>query len=115
MENFLGVVSSVISIGDNIAESQKDGFQLHDIADVATDSAVDVGFNAGAAAAGATVGSAFLPPLGTVIGMGVGIGISAAADNIKWGQPPKSVIEHTKSAVKKGTKWVGNKLKKIFW
>lgn len=111
----LGMVSSVISIGDNIAESQKDGFQLHDIADVATDSAVDVGFNAGAAAAGATVGSAFLPPLGTVIGMGVGIGISAAADNIKWGQPPKSVIEHTKSAVKKGTKWVGNKLKKIFW
>lgn len=111
----LSVVSSAISVGENIANSQKDGFQLHDIADVATDSAVDVGFNAGSAAIGATVGSAIVPPLGTVVGMGVGIGIGIVTDKVKWGKPPKSVVEHTKSAVKKGTKWVGKQLKKFFW
>ncbi|MBC2175203.1 hypothetical protein HCB27_01135 [Listeria booriae] len=112
----IAVVGSVLSVADNILSSQKDGFQLHDIADVATDSAVDIGFNAGAAAIGATVGSAILPPLGTVVGAGVGIGISWAVNTkLPFLDPPKSVVDCTKDAVKSGTKWVGEQLGKIFW
>ena len=48
------------------------GWQLKDVVDVATDSAVDIGANAGAMAAGAVAGSFFLPPLGTVVGAGTG-------------------------------------------
>ena len=65
-----------MSVGNNIAEAQKDGWQLHDVADIATDSAVDIGATAGAAAAGAVAGSFFLPPIGTVVGAGVGVVIT---------------------------------------
>ncbi|MBC1476009.1 hypothetical protein HB852_15435 [Listeria grandensis] len=112
----IAVVGSVLSVTDNILTSQKDGFQLHDIADVATDSAVDIGFNAGAAALGATVGSAILPPLGTVVGAAAGIGISWAVNaDIPFLDPPKSLVDCTKDTIKSGTKWVGDQLGKIFW
>lgn len=39
----LGVVGSALSIGNNVVEAQKDGWQLHDASDIVTDSAVDIG------------------------------------------------------------------------
>ena len=84
-----GIFGAVVSVGGNVVDAKqgvddrKDGWQLKDVVDIATDSAVDIGANAGAMAAGAVAGSFFLPPLGTVVGAGVAVGITAVA-NIKW-------------------------------
>lgn len=59
---------------------------------------VDSTFGAGSAAIGATVGSAFFPPIGTVVGAGTGIVLSSLA-NVKRGNPPKSITDKTKDFV----------------
>ena len=66
MKSF-GIAGSVLSVANNVVEASNDGWQLHDVWDIATDSAVDVGATAGAAATGAVVGSFFLPPIGTAV------------------------------------------------
>ncbi|WP_186577128.1 hypothetical protein [Aquibacillus kalidii] len=83
--------------------------------------AVDVGMGAGAIAVGATAGSFIVPPIGTVVGAGIGAGLSFAS-NYKFGTPPKSVTDHTKDIVNKGIDevsdfigGVGKKLDKVFW
>ena len=54
---------AVVSVGGNVVDAKqgvddrKDGWQLKDVVDIATDSAVDIGANAGAMAAGAVAGS----------------------------------------------------------
>ncbi|MFA9559944.1 hypothetical protein ACERII_21770 [Evansella sp. AB-rgal1] len=90
------------------------------------DTVIDVGSAAGSMAAGAAVGSLFLPPAGTVVGAGVGLGINALA-NVEFGPPlNNSVIGFTKdiankavdgiaSGVSSVTNSIGNNLKKIFW
>lgn len=74
--------------------------------------AVDGAFSAGATTIGAAVGSVLVPPIGTVIGAGVGVGVSYAASK-KWGKPPKSTTERTKDFVNKGVDSVSNATKKI--
>ena len=74
--------------------------------------AVDTAFVAGATTTGAVVGSAFLPPIGTVVGASVGFGISFAV-NKKVGKPPKSLTEHTKDLVNKGVDSLSKRTKKI--
>ncbi|MFI3886547.1 T7SS effector LXG polymorphic toxin [Streptococcus parauberis] len=65
------------------------------------DMGVDLGTSAGAAAIGAGVGSLFLPPLGTVVGAGVGIGISFLA-NHDWDKNDNksSLTDKIKSGLK---------------
>ncbi|RXY99816.1 hypothetical protein [Fictibacillus sp. S7] len=107
----LGVVGSALSIGNNVVEAQKDGWQAHDAADIVTDSAVDLGAIAASAGAGAAVGSLFLPPLGTVVGAGVGIAASTLLNT-------KTSLFHGESAVsgaKKLVKGVTHKIGSIFW
>lgn len=72
-------------------------------------SAVDIAGSSVAAATGAAVGSAFLPPIGTVVGAGVGILVSTGL-NKKWGEPPKSALDH----IKGGTNKAINKIKGWF-
>lgn len=73
-----------------------------------TDTAIDIGSGAGASAVGAMVGSAFLPPLGTVVGAAVGVGVNVAI-NWEFGEPPKkSAVGHVKDGVKTVTKTVGD-------
>ncbi|MGW5982809.1 T7SS effector LXG polymorphic toxin [Bacillus mycoides] len=108
-----GIFGAVVSVGGNVVDATKDdGWQLHDVADIATDSAVDIGANAGAMAAGAVAGSFFLPPLGTVVGAGVAVGLTWAI-NKKW-----SFLGGEDNAIdlaKKGVKKVTHKLGSIFW
>lgn len=105
------IFGAVVSVGNNIAEAQKDGWQLHDVADIATDSAVDVGATAGAAAAGAVAGSFFLPPIGTVVGAGVGVVITVGLNTKTSIFGGDSAIDATKKGVKKIT----TKLRDLFW
>ncbi|MCU5680147.1 hypothetical protein OCB17_28975, partial [Bacillus cereus] len=108
-----GIFGAVVSVGGNVVDATKDdGWQLHDVADIATDSAVDIGANAGAMATGAVAGSFFLPPLGTVVGAGVAVGLTWAI-NKKW-----SFLGGEDNAIdlaKKGVKKVTHKLGSIFW
>ena len=73
---------------------------------------VDFTAGAGATAVGSAVGSLFLPPLGTVVGAGVGMGVNWIINGPKYGNPPKSFVGHSKHFVKQGInqagKFIGN-------
>ncbi|RIJ63201.1 T7SS effector LXG polymorphic toxin [Rummeliibacillus sp. POC4] len=73
---------------------------------------VDTTYGAGATAMGATVGSFLLPPIGTVLGAGVGIGSTYLA-NLKWGKPPKSTTERTKDLANSGIDRISKTTKKM--
>ncbi|MBL5768878.1 LXG domain-containing protein [Heyndrickxia sporothermodurans] len=79
---------------------------------VVVGTAVDGVYSAGATAIGAAVGSAFFPPIGTVVGAGVGMLVSAGL-NMKGGNPPKSLTERTKDFVNKKVDSVSKTCKKI--
>ena len=63
-------------------------------------SAVDIAGSSVAAASGAAVGSLIVPPIGTVVGAGVGA-VGSYFLNKKWGAPPKSALDHVKGGVNK--------------
>lgn len=76
----LGIVGDLVTVGTDIADNiHKDENGKVDIKTAVVGSAVDIGVDClsgmGTAAAGAAVGSLFLPPLGTVVGAAVGIGL----------------------------------------
>lgn len=75
-----GFVGDVCGIVNNGIESyqENDGFSADMIQDTVTDSAIDIGTGAAAAATGAAIGSCFAPPIGTVVGAGAGILIDLA-------------------------------------
>lgn len=79
-------------------------------------SAVDISAGVAAAATGAAVGSLILPPIGTAVGAGVGILVNVGL-NLKFSEPPKSILDHTKDnvnkAVNKTKEGVGKAINKI--
>lgn len=112
----LGVAGTVITIGTNAKENfynPKTGkveFSGLKLKDFAVDVGVDIGTGAGAMAAGAAIGSLIVPPVGTVIGAGLGVLINLGI-NWKFYEPPKSIVDHTKTFFKDPIKT----LDKIFW
>ena len=66
----LGVLSLGIIVDQNIKDSKGDTQKM------VVGTTVDTAFSLGAAASGAAVGSLFVPPIGTVVGAGVGVGVS---------------------------------------
>lgn len=111
-----GIFGAVVSVGGNVVDAKEGGWQLKDVADITTDSAVDIGANAGAMAAGAVAGSFFLPPLGTVVGAGVAV-VATAGLNYKWKAlgGKDNIIDITKKGIKNVTGKVTEKLKTVFW
>ncbi|WP_062239452.1 WXG100 family type VII secretion target [Fictibacillus sp. FJAT-27399] len=107
----LAVVGSALSVTNNVIEAQKDGWQAKDAANIVTDSAIDIGSAAAAASTGAVVGSFFLPPAGTVVGAGVGIGASFLMNHKFDFMGGESVVSGTKKAVKGLT----SKIASVFW
>lgn len=128
----LGILSFVgtgITIGEDGYKYFGDGsVDDNDVAYFTSDTAVEVGYGLGTTflttvITGATVGAG-LGPAGIVLGAvaGVAIGLSV---NVKFGKPPKSLVERTKSgarkAIKEGSKFVKNTgkymktLAKKFW
>jgi hypothetical protein len=101
----LGILGTGMTIGTNFADNidLSDGLGVGETVNFVTDTAIDVGSGAGATAIGAVAGSAFLPPVGTVVGAGVGVGVNILI-NKKFGDPPKSAVNHVKDGVKSVTK-----------
>ncbi len=115
MKSF-GIAGSVLSVANNVVEASDNaekngGWQLHDVVDIATDSAVDVGATAGAAATGAVVGSFFLPPIGTAVGAAVGIGATFLMNEKFETFGGEGLV----SGTKKGIKSVTKKIASLFW
>ncbi len=112
----LGIAGTVITMGTNAKENfynpetGKLEFSVIKLKDFAVDVGVDIGSGAGAMAAGAAIGSLIVPPVGTVIGAGLGVAFNFFI-NSDIGEPPRSIVDHTKSFFKDPIKT----LDKIFW
>lgn len=106
----LGVLSLGIIVDQNIKENKGDTQKI------VVGTAVDTAFSAGAAATGAAVGSLVVPPIGTVVGAGVGVLVSFGTSK-EWGDPPKSITSLSKDlanstvdSVQKASKEIGKKV-----
>lgn len=102
----LGPLSAGLHIRENFIQNKGDTQKI------IVGSAVDIATGSVATATGAAVGSAFLPPIGTVVGAGVGMLVSAGFHK-KFGEPPKSVTDHVKDLANKAIDGVKNVAKSI--
>lgn len=93
-----GGILTAINIYNNFRENvdMSDGVSAKEARDFTIDTTVDIGSGAAAAGLGAAIGSAFLPPLGTVIGAGAGIAINYALNHVKLPFVGKSVVDTIK-------------------
>lgn len=96
-----GIFLTAWNVKDNWEKNVnvKDGISAKEVRDFAIDTTVDIGSGAAATGFGAMVGSAFLPPLGTVVGAGVGASINYFMNNYKFNGA--SLVDHTKKELKK--------------
>ena len=107
-----GGALTAINIYDNFRKNvdMSDGISAKEARDFTIDSAVDIGSGAAAAGLGAAIGSAFLPPLGTVIGAGAGIAINYALNYVKLPFVGKSVVDTIKDFGKGIGDSIGNSI-----
>ena len=107
-----GGILTAINIYNNFRENvdMSDGISAKEARDFTIDTAVDIGSGAAAAGLGAAIGSAFLPPLGTVIGAGAGIAINYALSNVKLPFVGKSVVDTIKDFGKGIGDSIGNSI-----
>lgn len=123
---FAGPIGTLLTVGEDGYEEffspSAKGSMGEKVQNTVIDVGVDLGTGSAAMATGAAVGSFFLPPLGTVVGAGVGIGLNATINYKYGGPPPESVVDRTKDKVKDTVKsaekfggWVKDKIGKIFW
>ncbi|KAA0548511.1 hypothetical protein FZW96_08035 [Bacillus sp. BGMRC 2118] len=131
----LGAAGTLLTVGDNFIESFRNNGEWDFSSgkkEFAVNVGVDLAWGAGAMATGAALGSLVAPPLGTAVGILVGVGANFAV-NYKWGEPPQSIVDRTKDVVndvifntgdtiKNGMDAIGDvagsvgkKLDKIFW
>ena len=112
----LGAAGSISSIWMNVKESFLDDETSttgQKIRNFAVNQTVDTVSDAGAAYAGAAIGTMIGGPLGTVIGAGAGIAISAFLD-YKWGgEKGSSIKDMTKDALKGATNAIGDGFKTV--
>lgn len=105
----LGAAGTVLTVGNNFNTYFHDGAQGNDVRDFAIDTTVDVGSAAAAAGIGAAVGSFCVPPLGTVVGAGVGLLVNWFATEVKFNG--QSAVDWAKTGAKNLADWAGWK----FW
>ena len=107
-----GGILTAINIYNNFRENvdMSDGISAKEARDFTIDTAVDIGSGAAAAGLGAAIGSAFLPPLGTVIGAGAGVAINYALNNVKLPFVGKSVVDTVKDFGKGIGDSIGNSI-----
>ena len=113
---FLGVLGSALSLTMNIKESfldDKTSSTGEKIRNFAVNQTVDTVSSAGAAYAGAAIGTMIGGPVGTVVGAGAGMAISWAM-NQKWDfMGNKSVTDVAKDGLKSATNAIGSGLKTV--
>lgn len=94
-----GAFGTVLGVGNNFFETFRDdgnwNFNGVKVKEFAVNTTVDIGTGAAAMATGAAIGSFIAPPIGTVVGLGVGAAVNFSI-NAKFGDPPKSIVDHTK-------------------
>ena len=107
-----GGILTAINIYNNFRENvdMSDGVSAKEARDFTIDTTVDIGSGAAAAGLGAAIGSAFLPPLGTVIGAGAGIAINYALNHVKLPFVGKSVVDTIKDFGKGIGDSIGNSI-----
>ena len=107
-----GALLTAINIYNNFRENvdMSDGISAKEAWDFTIDTVVDIGSGAAAAGLGAAIGSAFLPPLGTVIGAGAGIAINYALNHVKLPFVGKSVVDTIKDFGKGIGDSIGNSI-----
>jgi hypothetical protein len=94
-----GVFGAGLTLYSDITAHKNEKWSGDKVANIAGDVTVDLGSSAAAAGAGALAGSFFLPPLGTVVGTGVGFGISMFTNaDIFQG---KSAVDWAKTGIHK--------------
>ena len=93
-----GGILTAINIYNNFRENvdMSDGISAKEVRDFTIDTAVDIGSGAAAAGMGAAIGSAFLPPLGTVVGAVAGIGFNYLFNSVKSRETGKSLVDTIK-------------------
>ena len=103
-----GGILTAINIYNNFRENvdMSDGISAKEARNFTIDTAVDIGSGAAAAGMGAAIGSAFLPPLGTVVGAVAGIGVNLLLNNLEFGG--ESIVDHTKNIAKGIGDYIGS-------
>lgn len=128
-----GIIGTVLTVGDNVISNFYDSEMgawdfknTENRKEFVVDLSVDVGSAATSMAAGAAVGSFFLPPVGTVVGVVAGATCNFAINYPILGDPKVSLVDYTKDKanefVDSAGEFIGdtfdnmNKgLSKIFW
>ena len=107
-----GGILTAINIYNNFRENvdMSDGISAKEARDFTIDTAVAIGSGAAAAGMGAAIGSAFLPPLGTVVGAVAGIAINYALNHVKLPFVGKSVVDTIKDFGKGIGDSIGNSI-----
>ena len=98
---FLGALGTAFTVVESVTNNIdiSDGIQGRELRNAAIDATISIGAGAGATAAGAAIGSFFLPPLGTAVGALAGIGINTLI-NTNIGNTGKSAVQHVQSFAK---------------
>ena len=96
---FLGALGTAFTVVESVTNNIdiSDGIQGRELRNATIDATISIG--AGATAAGAAIGSFFLPPLGTAVGALAGIGINTLI-NTNIGNTGKSAVQHVQSFAK---------------
>ena len=107
-----GALLTAINIYNNFRENvdMSDGISAKEARDFTIDTAVDIGSGAAAAGMGAAIGSAFLPPLGTVVGAVAGIGFNYLFNSVKSRETGDSLVDTIKDFGKNVGDHVGKRI-----
>lgn len=121
----LGIVGDALTVVSNVVDNVDEAggwshISADTVQDIVTESAVDITTGAASAAAGAAIGSCFLPPVGTAVGAVAGIAIDYGANNIKLidvdGDGEKdSLVDGIKIGVDYICDGVGGFVDSLFW
>lgn len=104
-----GAAGTVLTVAGNADHYFHDGIQGNDARDFAIDTTVDIAGAAVATGVGAAIGSLFLPPIGTVVGALIGLGLNLVLDWDFIGG--KSVVGWAKEGAKSAWDWLASR----FW
>jgi hypothetical protein len=112
----VGVVGTVLTVGLDVADGFYDERTESFSGDFNTSKvvgslAVDGGLIAGSVVIGAFIGG----PVGAVVGGVVGLVITGVLDTWKFGEPPKTPLEHARVFCGDVAEGVGNWFAKVFW
>ncbi|MDD3361677.1 MAG: T7SS effector LXG polymorphic toxin [Hespellia sp.] len=111
----LGAFGTIMNVAENVQENLFEDGKLaltaDNIQDTITDTGVDILAGAGSAAAGAAIGSLFLPPLGTAVGAVAGMAIDSVFNMDLWDVDhdgeKDSLVDMAKIGVNQVCDWVG--------